>query len=163
MLKELLIAFTIVGICVAIHMTAMVNLADWLLRQTGKVERKGSIVANTFLLMFVFTVIIFLQLAGALIWAGFYEWRGLFADFETSLYFSLASYATIGYGDVVLPRAWRLLGTIEGVSGVLLFGLSTAFLFAIVNAFFRLRTTARYKQLHDPAGSAEVTDEGEKD
>jgi voltage-gated potassium channel Kch len=75
----------------------------------------------------------------ACIWAAFYAWYKLFPDWETSIYFSVVSYATIGYGDVVLPETWRLLGAIEGITGVLLCGVSTAFLFAIINAFFRMR------------------------
>jgi voltage-gated potassium channel Kch len=75
----------------------------------------------------------------ACIWAAFYGWYKLFPDWETSIYFSVVSYATIGYGDVVLPETWRLLGAIEGITGVLLCGVSTAFLFAIINAFFRMR------------------------
>jgi hypothetical protein len=73
------------------------------------------------------------------IWAVFYLRRELFVDFETSLYFSLVSYTTIGYGDVVLPQNWRLLGGIEGLSGVLLCGLSTAFLFSYVNGLLQIR------------------------
>jgi len=79
----------------------------------------------------------------AAIWAVFYYHSGLFPDFETSLYFSIGSYTTIGYGDVVLPRAWRMLGGIEGLSGVLLCGLSTAFVFAVVNAMFQKRLGAQ--------------------
>jgi hypothetical protein len=77
------------------------------------------------------------------IWAAFYFGNSLFPDFETALYFSTTSYTTIGFGDVVLPRAWRMLGGIEGVTGVLLCGLSTAFVFAIVNAMFQMRLQRR--------------------
>ena len=73
------------------------------------------------------------------IWAAFYRGNGLFENFETSLYFSLATSTTIGYGDVVLPEKWRLLGSFQGISGVLLCGLSTAFLFSVVNSLFQLR------------------------
>ena len=53
-------------------------------------------------------------------------------DLESALYFSTSSYATIGYGDLVLPRGWRVLGAIEGANGVILLGWSTAFFVAIV-------------------------------
>lgn len=95
------------------------------------------------LLTIIFGVIIVLHVFETNIWAVFYYWRRLFADYETSLYFSLGTYTTIGYGDVVLPTKWRLLGSIEGISGVLLCGLSTAFLFAVINVLFQtvIRTT----------------------
>jgi hypothetical protein len=138
-LRELFIAFGIVGVCLIIHATGMILLADWVVRRQVKSSLQLGLPTYSFMLMIIFVVIILLHLSHAFIWGAFYSWRGLFPDYETSLYFSLTSYATIGYGDVVLPRSWRLLGTIEGVSGVLLCGLSTAFLFAIVNALFRQR------------------------
>ena len=73
----------------------------------------------------------------------YYYMRGLFSDYETAFYFSLGSYTTIGYGDVLLPQRWRLLGGLEGISGVLLCGLSTAFIFAIVNGLFQIRIQKR--------------------
>jgi hypothetical protein len=57
----------------------------------------------------------------------------LFPLWESSFYFSTSSYATVGYGDVVLPQAWRTLGPVESIIGVLMCGLSASFLFAIVS------------------------------
>jgi hypothetical protein len=137
MTKELLIAFGVMGVCLVIHVTGIMVVAEALIRQRQRIEDRGGFGYAGFLLIMVFTAVIILHLSEALIWAVFYSWNGLFQDFETSLYFSLSSYTTAGYGEVLLPRSWRLLGTIEAISGVLLCGLSAAFLFAIVNALFR--------------------------
>ena len=91
----------------------------------------------------LFSLIMILHFTEASLWALFYYNRGLFADLETSVYFSLSSYTTIGYGDELLPHRWRLLGALEGVCGVLLFGVSTAFIFAVMNRVFQLRTHRR--------------------
>lgn len=48
------------------------------------------------------------------------------------LYFSTSTYATIGYGDVLLGESWRIVGAIEGANGVILLGWSTAFFVAMV-------------------------------
>lgn len=53
-------------------------------------------------------------------------------SFDDALYFSTTTYATIGYGDVVLPRAWRLVGAIEGANGIILLGWSTAFFISVI-------------------------------
>ena len=45
---------------------------------------------------------------------------GAAADFEQSLYFSTVTYATIGYGDVLVAKPWRILGAIEGAAGVIM-------------------------------------------
>ena len=66
-----------------------------------------------------------------LLWASFYRLR-CFPSWELAFYFSSSSYATVGYGDVVLPSNWRLLGPLESMTGVLMCGLSVGILFALV-------------------------------
>jgi Ion channel len=139
MLRELLVAFGIVAVCVVIHVAGMLLFAEWLARRKTIVESKTGLTNHALLLILVFTVIIFFHVTEVALWAVFYWGRGLFQDFETALYFSFINYTTIGFGDVVLPQRWRLLGAIEGISGILLCGLSAAFIFAIVNVVFRLR------------------------
>lgn len=145
MLTQLALAFGIVSICLMIHVIGMVFLAERLLKRREAFERKPDMTQFTFLLIWVFGVTILLHLAGTVIWAAFYYWRGLFQDYETSLYFSLNSYTTVGYGDVLLPQRWRLLGCIEGLTGVLLSGLSTAFLFVVMSGLLQLRMQQRAK------------------
>jgi len=66
-----------------------------------------------------------------LLWAGCYRWLCL-PSWESSFYFSASSYATVGYGDVVLPSKWRLLGPLESMVGMLMSGVSIGLLFAAV-------------------------------
>jgi hypothetical protein len=67
-----------------------------------------------------------------LFWASCYR-RLCFSSWESALYFSASSYATVGYGDVVLPSNWRMLGPLESIIGVLMCGISVSILFATVN------------------------------
>jgi hypothetical protein len=67
------------------------------------------------------------------VWALFFSLAKCLPNFESSFYFSAVTYATIGYGDLVLPKEWRMLGPIEGFTGILMFGLSTAFFFIVVS------------------------------
>lgn len=53
-------------------------------------------------------------------------------NLETALYFSTVSMSTVGYGDVVLPPDWRLMGSMQAASGMILFGWSTAFIFEVL-------------------------------
>lgn len=140
MAKELISAFAIMGICLVIHVLGITLMGEELVRRREKIEARIRFRYTAGLLMLVFTLVVILHLLEALIWAVFYHQASLFNNFETSLYFSLESYSTIGYGDVLLPERWRLLGTLEGISGVLLCGLSAGFLFAIISSLFRFRT-----------------------
>jgi voltage-gated potassium channel len=73
----------------------------------------------------------FLHLLEILVWACFYHWK-CFSSWEASFYFSAASYSTVGYGDVILPHIWRVLGPVEGLLGILMCGMSVSGLFAIL-------------------------------
>jgi hypothetical protein len=82
-------------------------------------------------LMIRFTAaIIVLHILQILLWAGFYRWQCL-PSWESYFYFSATSYSTVGYGDIVLPRAWHTLGPLEGGMGALMGGMSVSALFAI--------------------------------
>ena len=72
-------------------------------------------------------------------WATFYWGFGVLPDFETSMYFSLTSYTTLGYGDVVLPRQWRLIGPFEAAVGILMFGWSTGVMVAAISRMYSRR------------------------
>lgn len=66
-----------------------------------------------------------------LFWACCYRWLCL-PSWESAFYFSASSYVTVGYGDVVLPSNWRMLGPLESIMGVLMCGISVSVLFATV-------------------------------
>lgn len=72
----------------------------------------------------------FLQMA---IWAGLFVVLGEFETFTQSLYFSGVTFATLGYGDLVLSQPRQLLSALEAANGILMFGVSTAVLTAALN------------------------------
>jgi len=143
MLSELFLAFSIVVACVAIHITGMASLTTQLIRRRTQIQQNPSLIRTSLILMMVFGIVTLLHLVEMSIWAAFYYSHNLFENFETSLYFSLKTYTTVGYGDILLPEGWRLFGGVEALSGVLLCGVSTAFIFAILNALFQIRTQPR--------------------
>lgn len=66
------------------------------------------------------------------LYAAVYMLLGAFPKFEPALYFSTVTYASIGYGDVLMPHPWRILGAIEGAVGIIMLGWSTAFLVSLL-------------------------------
>jgi ion channel len=82
--------------------------------------------------------LLFLHLIEMTVWAIAFVIVGMLPDFETALYFSLKSYTTVGYGDVLPSQAWRLVGPLEAAVGVLMLGLSTGFIVAAVQKLFVL-------------------------
>ncbi len=82
------------------------------------------------------------------LWAVVFLDFGEFRDFETAFYHSAVNYTSLGYGDIVMSARWRLLGPLEAMTGVLLFGLSAATMFAIMSRLIEQRLR------QGPAGGA---------
>ncbi|MCA0042312.1 ion channel [Celeribacter litoreus] len=70
--------------------------------------------------------------AGVWIWAIAFRLFGLFAHFEEALYFSLVAFTTLGFGDLLLPEQWRLLGGFAATNGLLNIGMMTALLMEVL-------------------------------
>ena len=83
--------------------------------------------------------LILLHLLEISIWGLFYLWRGYLPNAEAAFYFSGVTYTSLGYGDVVLAKPWRLLAPIEGLVGVIMCGLSTGYFFVVVSRIHQWR------------------------
>lgn len=71
------------------------------------------------------------------IWAFLYIALHQFPDLEEALYFSTSTFTTVGFGDVVLGKDWRLLSSFQAANGFILFGWSTAFIFEVMSKLYR--------------------------
>jgi len=83
--------------------------------------------------------LVVLHLAEIAIWGLFYQWRSFFPDAESAFYFSASTYTTLGYGDVLLAKPWRMLGPIESLMGILMLSLSTGYFFLVVSRIYQSR------------------------
>jgi Ion channel len=90
----------------------------------------------TWLLIRVAWALIFIHVTEITVWALFYLWRGCLPDAQAAFYFAGVTYTTVGYGDLLLPEPWQLLAPIEGLTGILMCGLSTGVFFIIVSRLF---------------------------
>ena len=108
----------------------------------------------------VMMIVTLLTAAGHLIqiaiWAITLLLVGEMPNFEKAFYYSAENYTALGYGDIVLTDQWRLLGPLEAINGLLLFGLSTAVMFAILSRLIANRLGLRQEQV-----GAAITDRGE--
>ena len=69
-------------------------------------------------------------------WAIFYLAVNALPNLEEALYFSTSTFTTVGFGDIVLDQAWRLLSSFQSANGFILFGWSTAFIFEIMSKLY---------------------------
>ncbi len=76
------------------------------------------------------------------VWAWVFMLCHEFRSFAPAFYCSAENYTTLGYGDVVMSAAWRLLGPLESADGMLMFGVSTAMIFAVIQRLIQTRYAA---------------------
>jgi hypothetical protein len=131
MIAKLLFAFCLVAVTVIIHAGGVALVLERISRSPARSETRFWPI--TWLLIRLAWWLIIVHLVEIAVWGLFFWWQKCLPDAESSFYFSGVTYATIGYGDLVLPQEWRLFGPIEGLIGILMCGLSTAFFFVIVS------------------------------
>jgi hypothetical protein len=131
MLSLILIAGALVAVTVAMHAAGVTVLLNGLRRWYAIPPTRFWPITR--LLVVVAWWLVLLHLAEILIWGLFYLWSGCLPDAESAIYFSGVTFTTTGYGDLVLAKPWRVLAAVEGLTGVLMVGLSTGVFFAGVN------------------------------
>jgi uncharacterized protein YhhL (DUF1145 family) len=129
MIGLLALALLLVFLSVAVHAVAVAHLTGRL-KKSPRLQALNMWRSHVLLLFIVFTVLLASHLTQAVFWAIAYLAIGGFPNMEVALYYSLSSYTTVGYADVVLPEHLRLLGPLESATGVLMFGWSTGYIFA---------------------------------
>ena len=142
MLAPLLLALLALAVSMIVQVSAVVLM---LMTLKNRIER-GRIRPGFRSVTTVLIVVLFVLFAGHLvqiaIWAAFFVQLEQFTDFSTAFYHSTVNFATLGYGDIVMDQRWRLLGALQAASGVLMFGLSTGALFAVMSFIFGQRRSA---------------------
>jgi hypothetical protein len=83
------------------------------------------------------------------IWAAAYRFLGALPDNRSAMLYSLSAMTTFGHANLYLKDRWQLMGALEALDGMLLFGLTTAFLFAMIQGVWPLAGRER----HSPAPS----------
>jgi hypothetical protein len=134
MVSQLLIAWCLLAFSVVTHAWGVTSALRWLRRQ----KTPDRLVSSSWLFIRLAVWIVVLHLVEITAWAFAYAFTGSLPDLQSALYFSAVTYTTTGYGDLVLPENWRLVGAIEALTGILMCGWSTAFFFAVVSRLVRL-------------------------
>jgi hypothetical protein len=131
LLNQIGTAVLLLTLTLGLQVSGVTALIEWLKRVlTRNTHKHGPIYAAKLVVESMISIIVLHGLT-ILLWASFYRSR-CFPSWDIAFYFSASSYSTVGYGDVVLPSTWRLLGPLESITGVLMCGISVSVLFALV-------------------------------
>jgi hypothetical protein len=124
----------LIVLTVVIHVGCLGVFTLWLERRiAGQAQRRRSFV-STFILVMGIAVVgaTALHAFEAAIWATAYRLVDALPDHKSAMLYSIGALTTFGHAPIYLAAPWQLLGTLEALNGMILFGLSTAFLFAMI-------------------------------
>jgi hypothetical protein len=119
---------------------AHVSAIFWTAKLLGTYRRTAASKASHFVIFVAFAALasaVYLAIEAAA-WAVLYLWLGALAAWAPAMLYSVEAITSFGHADVHLEDRWRLLGAIEAVNGLILFGLTTAFLFAAIQQVWML-------------------------
>ena len=129
MASKLFIAWCLMALCVAIHAMGLTAIFRWISTRASPVG--GRFWSATWILICAAGGTMLVHLLQIAVWGFHYAWNKAMPDLTSAFYFSAVTYTTTGYGDLVLPEEWRLIGGVEALTGILMCGLSTGMFFAV--------------------------------
>ena len=143
MIQQLVLAGVVILATVILHATGLGLLIAVFPRLGPALARWFKTQWHMVLVVVAVSVVFSLHGAQIWLWAAVYHWLGVFGDLETALYFSMVTFTTLGFGDIILTPDWRLLGAAQGAGGFVLFGWSTAFIFEVMARSWQRRIEQR--------------------
>ena len=131
MLPKILFASLLVVVTVSIHAVGFAILLRAMMR-THALTKSGFFPVIRFVIVLMCALIV-IHSVEASVWGLFYFWQACLPDLESAFYFAGGTYTTVGAGDLMLPKSWRMFAPLEAGTGILMAGLSTGLFFALVS------------------------------
>ena|SRR5579864_6708200 len=104
--------------------------------------------ANFILRQVVAAIVLLAHLLNIGLWAGLFRLCGEFAELGSAYYHSAVNYSSLGHGDIVMSARWRLLGPLEAIDGIVMFGVSTALIFALMMRLIEQRLKVKEPEMN---------------
>jgi len=134
---QLFLGTIIISATIIVHV-GFTAVAEWGLKRERIWPGKRAGPLRFLAVLFGMTLWLLLSISvGVWLWAACLLWLDVFSDLETSVYFALVSFTTLGFGDIVLEKGWRILSGLMAANGLIIFGLTTAVLVDFLSRFRR--------------------------
>ena len=140
MLELILIAVVLVAVTVVIHGVGSTYWIRFLIHRYETQDGYWKERAVFPVLISTALVLLMLHILEVLLWALIYLWLvsdNQWESLEQVVYFSMITFTTVGYGDIILEPEWRLLSGIEALNGILLVGWTTALFFSVLQRVWK--------------------------
>ena len=136
--QQILWGSLFLGLCLILHTLFLALCTDWLTKLGQWLGQMHNGLRTAALILLALGVIVFAHTLQVWLWATVYIKYGLLSDWNEAIYFSLVTYTSLGYGDIVLGPNFRVFAAFASVTGLLGFGLSTALLVALMSRLMAL-------------------------
>ncbi|GLR91730.1 ion channel [Bradyrhizobium iriomotense] len=131
-LFPLLVGVGAVACTIFVHALALAATINFV-RHERRLGRAGAgAVIDLAIVALVISFAFVAHLIEIALWAVLLVICGEFQEFGSAYYHSAVNYTTLGYGDLLMTPSWRLLGPLEATNGALMFGVSAAMVFAVI-------------------------------
>ncbi len=137
---QILLGTGMIALTVIVHAVGLIGLIRLLRSRVAPKQGPQSLVRMVGVLVVTVLAIFLVHTVEIWLWATLYIALDAFEAIERALYFSTVTFTTLGYGDITLPPRWQLLSAFEAANGIILFGVSTAFVFAIIQRLYQSYT-----------------------
>ena len=137
MLKPLIVGSLIIIFNMGLQCLAVIVMVRYFVRHTPAEKAPPTLVSDFKILTTVLAVLFAGHILQFTVWAKIFVFLEEFQDFSTAFYHSTVNFSSLGYGDIVMSEEWRLLGALEACNGILMFGLTTGALLAVMTNLFK--------------------------
>jgi hypothetical protein len=136
-LTNLMIGFPVMLLCLVVQVAVSFWSVRYYVRKlSGSVEPQRFLVGIRPILVAMLAMVFgnFFQIT---LWGILFIWLGEFNELYEAVYHSAVNFASLGYGDIVMSKSWKLLGPLEAVNGVLMVGMTSAALMVILQQLIK--------------------------
>lgn len=139
LLFQIMLGSSFLALCSALHIGMILVAIHFIKRASAWHENQHGIFHFGLLMGIAFGAIVFAHTIQIWLWAGAFVFLEALPNINDALYFSLVTYTTLGYGDVTVTHEFRTFAAMSAVTGLLNFGLSTAFLVGVITNLLKKR------------------------
>ncbi|HZO44076.1 MAG TPA: ion channel [Methylomirabilota bacterium] len=124
---------------IVIHGLVVLAVVQFVLREERRANAGVAFWSDVVIVGLVTCLALAAHLMEIAVWALLFMGCGEFRDFATAYYHSAVNYTTLGYGDLIMSAAWRMLGPLEAANGMVMFGVTTALVFGVIQRLLQRR------------------------
>lgn len=137
MLPNLIVGLPAMLLCLVLQVTFTFWAVRYYMRASGTITAAAGTRVQIRPLLLVMLILTGGNLLQITLWGWLFLALGEFTEFYEAVYHSAVNFASLGYGDIVMSKSWKLLGPLEAVNGVLMIGMSGAALMAVLQQLIR--------------------------